>query len=108
MNRSHKQSVCQAQQLGFAPGPPRGGAPSFLRPGPLGAAPPATPEREARALEQLVPELLRRLGHDPSVAEVAAYWPRIHAANRALIGPDPDLVRPGVPLVLPAPSSQES
>lgn len=53
-------------------------------------------------------ELLRRLGHDPSVAEVAAYWPRIHAANRALIGPDPDLVRPGVPLVLPAPSSQES
>ena len=52
----------QAQQLGFAPGPPRGGAPSFLRPGPLGAAPPATPEREARALEQLVPELLRRLG----------------------------------------------
>ena len=53
-------------------------------------------------------ELLRRHGHKPTVAEVAAYWPRIHAANRALVGPDPDLVRPGVPLVLPAPSSQES
>ena len=53
-------------------------------------------------------ELLRRHGHEPTVAEVAAYWPRIHAANRALVGPDPDLVRPGVPLVLPAPSSQES
>ena len=53
-------------------------------------------------------ELTRRHGGTPSVAEVAAYWPRIHAANRALVGPDPDLVRPGVPLVLPAPSSQES
>ncbi|MEE3127086.1 MAG: hypothetical protein VX494_07720 [Actinomycetota bacterium] len=53
-------------------------------------------------------ELLRHHDHEPTVAEVAAYWPRIHAANRALVGPDPDLVRPGVPLVLPAPSSQES
>lgn len=53
-------------------------------------------------------ELTRRHGAAPSDAEVAAYWPRIHAANRALVGPDPDLVRPGVPLVLPAPSSQES
>lgn len=53
-------------------------------------------------------ELLRRHGVAPSVAQVAAYWPRIHAANRALVGPDPDLVRPGVPLVLPAPHPQES
>lgn len=53
-------------------------------------------------------ELLRHHDHEPTVAEVAAYWPRIHAANRALVGPDPDLVRPGVPLVLPAPSIQES
>lgn len=41
-------------------------------------------------------------------ADVAAYWPRIHDANRALVGPDPHLVRPGVPLVLPAPDPQET
>lgn len=41
-------------------------------------------------------------GHEPSDAEVAAYWPRIHATNRILLGPDPDFVLPGVPLVLPA------
>ena len=53
-------------------------------------------------------ELLRRTGRAASVADVAALWPRIHAANRALVGPDPDLVRPGVPLTMPAPSPQES
>jgi nucleoid-associated protein YgaU len=53
-------------------------------------------------------ELLRRTGRAASVADVAALWPRIYAANRALVGPDPDLVRPGVPLTMPAPSPQES
>ena len=53
-------------------------------------------------------ELLRRTGRAASVADVAALSPRIHAANRALVGPDPDLVRPGVPLTMPAPSPQES
>lgn len=35
------------------------------------------------------------LGPDADAAEVAAEWPRWHQANRSLIGPDPDLIRPG-------------
>ncbi|MBD8870264.1 LysM peptidoglycan-binding domain-containing protein [Nocardioides sp. MJB4] len=38
-----------------------------------------------------------------TAAEVDAAWRRIHAANRAVIGPDPDLIRPGTPLRLPPP-----
>jgi nucleoid-associated protein YgaU len=37
----------------------------------------------------------RALGPNPSVAEIAASWPRWHAANRSTIGPDPDLILPG-------------
>jgi nucleoid-associated protein YgaU len=31
-----------------------------------------------------------------------ADWPRWYAANRALVGPDPDLIRPGQRLAPPA------
>lgn len=34
-------------------------------------------------------------------ARVARYWPRIHRANRILIGPNPDLIYPGQMLRLP-------
>lgn len=37
----------------------------------------------------------RRLGPDASPAQVAAEWPRWYAANRATVGPDPALIRPG-------------
>ncbi len=37
----------------------------------------------------------RVLGPNASVAEIAASWPRWHAANRSTIGPDPDLILPG-------------
>ena len=37
----------------------------------------------------------RALGPNASVAEIAASWPRWHAANRSTIGPDPDLILPG-------------
>lgn len=43
----------------------------------------------------------RRLGPRASPAEVAAAWPRWYAANRALIGPDPALIRPGQRLRAP-------
>jgi hypothetical protein len=45
------------------------------------------------------------LDRAPSPARVAAAWPRWFAANRAVIGTDPDLLRPGE--VLHAPHSQE-
>jgi hypothetical protein len=43
----------------------------------------------------------RRLGPQASAAEVAREWPRWYAANRQLIGADPDLIRPGQALVAP-------
>lgn len=32
---------------------------------------------------------------------IARYWPRIHRANRAVIGADPNLIVPGQVLTLP-------
>lgn len=43
----------------------------------------------------------RALGPDPSVADVASYCRRLHAANAAAIGPDPDLIQPHQQLRLP-------
>ena len=43
----------------------------------------------------------RRLGPHPTDAAVAASWPRWYAANRAVIGNDPDLVTPGQVLWAP-------
>lgn len=45
-------------------------------------------------------------GKSVTAEDVAAYWPRLHAANRAAIGPDPDLITPGQRLVLPPPTDQ--
>jgi hypothetical protein len=42
-----------------------------------------------------------RLGEHPSASAVAAEWPRWYVANRDLIGPDPDLIRPGERLIPP-------
>ena len=43
----------------------------------------------------------RHLGPGATDAEVAEEWPRWYAANRAVIGPDPDLVLPGQVLRAP-------
>ena len=43
----------------------------------------------------------RHLGPDASDAEVAREWPRWYAANRAVIGDDPDLILPGQQLAPP-------
>ena len=44
----------------------------------------------------------RRLGPGASAAQVAAAWPRLYAANRAVIGTNPALIHPGLRLVPPA------
>lgn len=44
----------------------------------------------------------RHLGPEAAPEDVAAEWPRWHAANRDVIGPDPDLIRPGQVLVAPS------
>ena len=43
----------------------------------------------------------RRLGEGATDAEVAAAWPRWYAANRDVVGPDPDLLLPGQVLHAP-------
>jgi len=43
----------------------------------------------------------RRLPPDASDADVAGAWPRWFRRNRGLIGPDPDLIRPGTRLRVP-------
>ncbi len=46
------------------------------------------------------------LGPDASAVEIADAWPRWYAANRATVGADPDLIRPGQRLQPPtAPTS---
>lgn len=44
----------------------------------------------------------QRLGPRAGVVEVAAYWQRVHALNRDVIGPDPDVIHPGQRLQLPS------
>ena len=43
----------------------------------------------------------RHLGQDPSDAQIADEWPRWYAANRAVIGADPDLLLAGQVLTVP-------
>jgi LysM repeat protein len=43
----------------------------------------------------------RALGRQATAAEIAAEWPRWHAANREVIGADPDLIYPGTVLRAP-------
>ena len=45
----------------------------------------------------------RHLGPGATDAEVAAVWPHWYATNRAVIGPDPDLLHPGQVLRAPEP-----
>ena len=63
--------------------------------------PPA--ELVVRAGDSLWTLASRQLGPGASATEIAAAWPRLYAANRAVIGTDPDLIHPGQRLVPPAP-----
>lgn len=47
----------------------------------------------------------RYLGPHATAAQVAVEWPRWHAANRAVVGADPDRLLPGQVLRPPAPAS---
>lgn len=74
----------------------------------VAAQPDRVTVRPGDSLWRIAEATLREHGRSPTDADVAAYWPRIHDANRALVGPDPHFVRPGVPLLLPAPDPQET
>jgi nucleoid-associated protein YgaU len=95
-----------------SPPPPRP-SPSALEPveqlpPPARPAPPAAGAavvvvRPGDTLWDLADAALRRAGEPaPSDARIAQEWPRWWAANRDVIGPDPDLILPGMQLTLPA------
>lgn len=44
---------------------------------------------------------LREVGDESTDVAVDRYWRRIYAANRDVVGPDPDLIFPGQTLLLP-------
>jgi nucleoid-associated protein YgaU len=50
----------------------------------------------------------RRLGTSPSTARIQQEWPRWYAANRQLIGTDPNLLLPGTRLLAPRPASTDT
>lgn len=66
-------------------------------------APPGWVVRQGDTLWDIA---LAHLHPDATVTEVAAEWPRWYAANRAVIGPDPDLLQPGQ--VLRAPTAAQA
>jgi nucleoid-associated protein YgaU len=43
----------------------------------------------------------RQLGPQATNRTTDAAWRRIYAANRTAVGPDPNLIRPGLVLALP-------
>jgi nucleoid-associated protein YgaU len=47
------------------------------------------------------------LGPAAADSAVASRWPQWYAANRAVIGPDPDLILPGQVLRIPAPATDQ-
>ena len=68
-----------------------------------GRAPENQPPEEVvvRRGECLWDIVARHLGPGASSADIAGEWPRWYAANRARIGSDPDLIRPGIRLHIP-------
>ncbi|AYY12072.1 hypothetical protein EF847_04450 [Actinobacteria bacterium YIM 96077] len=60
--------------------------------------PEPVPVRPGDTLWDIVDE---HIGPEATPSDVAREWPRWHAANRAVIGADPDLIHPGQRLVPP-------
>jgi len=102
-------------------------APRLLDPGWVPADPPARsvvaapatmPGPEPRARHSARSEVVvrrgdtlwtiveRHLGPHASAAEVAAEWPRWHAANHDVVGPDADVLLPGQRLRPPEPDER--
>jgi LysM domain len=85
------------------PGPRRSAAPlpPWLEGGPSNATPQHTTVREGDTLWEIAAAHLAPA--DRSLPRVNRYWQRIYRANRSVIVVDPDLIRPGTHLDVPAP-----
>lgn len=76
-------------------------APTAAHPAPPSADPAAASAVLVRPGDSLWAIAARALGPRATDRAVAAAWPRWWAANRAVIGDDPDLIRPGQQLTPP-------
>lgn len=86
-------------------GPAFDGRPAPAAPKPVRPRPPGPEDRVlVRPGDSLWSIAAHRLGPGSSAARVQAEWPRWHAANRQLIGADPNLLRPGAELLAPRPA----
>lgn len=100
--------------LGFGPLPDPGWVPSapLVRPQPdvRVLSPVPRTDQPVRPAHQVVVHrgdslwaiAARHLGPDPSEAEIAEAWPAWYAANRHVVGADPDLLLPGQVLSVPS------
>ena len=92
------------------------GWPLDPRPGPVtghGSAPPGAQPRSGdrvtvRPGDSLWSLAAQRLGARPSAARIQAEWPRWYAANRRVIGADPNLLQPGTSLLAPTPTRTDA
>jgi resuscitation-promoting factor RpfA len=87
------------------PGPPPAPGPALPAPTlPDGAQPAVRPAASVivRPGDSLWRIAAVHLGERASAARIAAAWPQWYAANRTLIGADPDLIAPGQHLQAPA------
>lgn len=66
---------------------------------------PAVAEVVVRRGDSLWAVAARHLGPGATDAEIAAAWPRWYAANREVVGPDPDVLLPGQVLRAPDPEA---
>jgi nucleoid-associated protein YgaU len=106
---SHGTTAPPAAVRGTAPGAAPGAAPAprpATKPAPLLGVPRAVPDDSVvvRHGDTLWDIAARHLGPGATPARVAAAWPRWYAANRAVIGADPDRILPGQRLVPPLPT----
>jgi hypothetical protein len=76
----------------------RSGPPAEPSPGPASSTADTVTVAAGDSLWSLAKQ---RLPVGATDAEVDAAWRRLYAANRAAIGPDPDLIRPGLRLRVP-------
>lgn len=80
---------------------PAGAASTGPAPRPVAPAPEAGQTYVVTPGDSLWSIAAEHLEPGASAAQVAAAWPRWYAANRDVIGPDPDLIHPGQLLLAP-------
>jgi hypothetical protein len=94
-------SPSASEPAGSTPGP-AATPPTTTRPSPAGPTPAAAGRHVVAAGESLWTITAQALGDRATPAAIMDSWPAVYAANRSVIGADPDRLLPGQELVLPA------